>query len=137
MTTCSDRGDGKAALKVVWLDRNRITVWKDRGTHLKKLFGPNLEGKYALASLERPGLELPSETPFKITNGLQAQENLRKAQEEKIIKFLRERPSEFTKTSAAEKLGGNKSRNLETLARLLEGGTIGPNERGAKISVSE
>jgi len=122
--------------KILYIERNRIVAWKDRGGHLRDVWPVQGAGE-AQAVLERPGLDDPKAVPFRvspkpisISGGLPGDDL-----EEKALRLVGESPDTHTKTALAGKIGGRRTTALDVVDKLVKEGRIGPDTPKAKLSL--
>jgi hypothetical protein len=121
--------------KALYLDETSITAWKDRGAGLRRRWPPEPGSRYARATIERPGIGDPSAMPFVIRYDPGAAAEDRATIRGKVLDLVSERPGELTKTGVADRLGGRKGDVLSVVGELLGDGTLGPDKRGARLSI--
>jgi hypothetical protein len=118
--------------KALYIDGEKITCWKDRGGHIRRRW-PGRSGKYAAASLLRPGLEDPSVVPFRI----EATEPPAPVDEDAVkahaLAIVQAEPEVYAKTSLAERLDVRRQDALRLVGQLISEGRIGPHKGRAKL----
>lgn len=108
----------------LYIDKQTITAWKNRGGRLRKLWP--LHRGHPQATLERPGYEDDSCPPFRVSiDGSRSEDS---GLEQEVREILLADPDTLTKDALAKKLGGNRQSCLKEIQRLLDAGLIGPNE---------
>ena len=91
--------------KALWMDNDRVDVWKDRGGHLGLRLGRRPGRQYPGARLERPGFEDGTVAPFRLSS-LPSDKEIAERQEQEVLGFVAAHPGELNKTHVAERLGG-------------------------------
>jgi hypothetical protein len=119
----------------LYIEAGKVTCWKDRASYLRKVWTP--KGLVSTAILHRPGLADASSVPFTIALGEPEEEQDRDALKAKALSYVEARPGVYTKTGLAQALGRNAAASHGVVAELIMSGTIGPQQRGAKLRVQE
>jgi hypothetical protein len=121
--------------QALYLEGNRITCWKDRGGHVRQVWPGRAGGRYAYATLLRPGLEDPSAVPFRISTEETGEDFDAEAVAAKALALVEGKPGTYTKSSLADALGVKRERAVQVIAQLLTEGRIGPNEPRKRLSI--
>jgi Bifunctional DNA primase/polymerase, N-terminal/AAA domain len=120
--------------KALYIDGGKVTCWKDRGGHIRRRW-PARSGKYAAATLLRPGMKDPTSVPFQIEATepeVPIDEDAVKAQ---ALAIVSAEPDTYTKNALARKLGVRMAEAVRLVNELLAARAIGPDKERAKLSL--
>jgi hypothetical protein len=121
---------------MLYMEGNKITVWKNRGGRLRRVFKSEA-GKRPWAVLERPGLNDDASVPFIISVPADDDQASAAELEQSIIAMLQDKPATYAKTALAENCGKRKTDALALIKRMQDDGRIVPKDRGAKLSLAD